>query len=218
MNDSIIILTTTVNIFNVRKIYQISRDERVETYISSILKWLKTDFKIIVVDNSGYTFPEIENSDNLCKISYTYNNVSIPEKHAFIANSGEKGHHEMFAIYHAYNNIPTSWNYKNIFKLTGRYYIPDFKTHIEKIPDSYHYYIQSNESMCELYGGHKDYVHNLIILPFISQKHKILETLKKNRLEELVNNSKNKNIVYKFPKLIVDPVIKGSRNTIMTKI
>ena len=38
MNDSIIILTTTVNIFNVRKIYQISRDERVETYISSILK------------------------------------------------------------------------------------------------------------------------------------------------------------------------------------
>ena len=218
MNDTIVILTTTVNIFNVRKIYQTSREERIKTYVSSILKWLKTDFKIIVVDNSGYTFPEIENGDNLCKLSYTYNNVSIPDKHKFIVNSGEKGHHEMFAIYYAFNNIPTCWDYKKLFKLTGRYYIPEFKTYLERIPDYYHYYIQNNDVMCELYGGHKDYVHNLIMLPFISQRHNILETLKKKRIEEIVNNSEKKDIVYKFPKLIVDPVIKGSRNTIMTKI
>ena len=36
-------------------------------------------------------------------------------------------------------------------------------------------------AMCELYGGHKDYVHNLIMLPFISQRHNILETLKKKQ-------------------------------------
>ena len=131
MNDSIVILTTTVNIFNVRKIYQTSRDERVETYVSSILKWLKTDFKIIVVDNSGYTFPEIENGDNLCKLSYTYNNVSIPDKHAFIVQIVvRKGIMKCLLFIMPLIIFLHLGIIKILFKLTGRYYIPDFKTHI----------------------------------------------------------------------------------------
>ena len=218
MSDTIIILTTTVNIFNVNKIFQKSSSERLQTYISSINKWLKTDFKIVVVDNSGYTFPEINITKNLHVISYYYDNIDVEEKDKFILFSNEKGHHEMLAINYAFNHIPSQWNYQKIFKLTGRYFIPNFEQYVDNIPDEAVYYIQKRDIMCELYGGKKEKVIDLFKLPTLKNKRQISEIIKKERIEEILKNTNNKNIVYKFPELKVDPVIKGSRNTIMTKI
>ena len=218
MSDTIIILTTTVEIFNVYKVFQKDKNKRLNTYLNAIQKWLNTDFKIIVVDNSGYTFPELEKNNNLHILSYYHNNIDIEEENKFILTSTEKGHHEMLAIYHAYNNIPSSWKYDKIFKLTGRYFIQNFKHYIDNIPHEALYYIQNRNVMCELYGGKKDSVIDLFKLPTINNKRQICETIKKERIDEILKNTNNKNIVYKFPKLLVGPVIKGSRDTIMTKI
>lgn len=218
MSDTIIILTTTVQIFNVYKVFQQDKNERLKTYLDAIKKWIDTDFKIIIVDNSGYTFSELEKKDNLHILYYYHDNINVKEESKFILSSTEKGHHEMLAINHAYNNIPIDWKYEKIFKLTGRYYIPNFKHYVDNIPSEALYYIQNRDVMCELYGGNKNYVIELFKLPTIKNKRQISETIKKERIEYILKNSTNKNIVYKFPKLSVDPVIKGSRNTIMTKI
>ena len=218
MSDTLIILTTTVNVFNVNKVFQKSSSERLQTYISSINKWLKTDFKIVVVDNSGYTFPEIKPTKNLHIISYFYNKIDVNESDKFILFSNEKGHHEMLAINYAFNHIPNEWKYEKIFKLTGRYFIPNFKQYVDNIPQEALYYIQNRDVMCELYGGKRENVIDLFKLPTIKNKRQISETIKKERIDEILRKTNNKNIVYKFPKLLVDPVIKGSRDTIMTKI
>lgn len=218
MSDTIIILTTTVQIFNVYKVFQQDKNDRLTTYLNAIQKWLDTDFKIILVDNSGYTFPELKKNNNLHIISYYYDDIDIQEEYKFILSSTEKGHHEMLAIHQAYNNIPSSWKYDKIFKLTGRYFIPNFKYYVDNIPQEALYYIQNRDIMCELYGGKKNNVMDLFKLPTIKNKKQISETIKKERIDEILKNTNNKNIVYKFPKISVDPVIKGSRNTIMTKI
>lgn len=218
MSDTIIILTCTVKIFNVHKVFQSDSDERLKTYTNAITKWQNTDFKIIIVDNSGYTFPEIQRNDNIHILSYMYNELNLEKEYNFLLTSNEKGHHEMTSIYYAFNNIPTHWNYSKILKLTGRYFIPNFRKYIDEIPEDCLYYIQNRDVMCELYGGKKENVIELFKLPTIKYKRQISEYIKKERIEQLVNNSDNKNIVYKFPRLDVDPVIKGSRDTIMRKI
>ena len=55
-----IVLTTTVNVHNVNNLHQKKKEERIQTYLASIHKWLLTDLPIIVVENSGYTFPELK--------------------------------------------------------------------------------------------------------------------------------------------------------------
>ena len=64
-----IILTSTVNI-NKKKsfLYQIDKNERINTYLKSILQWLnKTNFNIILVENSGYNFDELNNEKEIYK-------------------------------------------------------------------------------------------------------------------------------------------------------
>jgi hypothetical protein len=57
----IIILTTTVFIQEKVYIYQKDPQERINTYLKSIKQWItKTNFKIIVVENSGYQFDELK--------------------------------------------------------------------------------------------------------------------------------------------------------------
>ena len=54
-----ILLTTTVNVHKVG-LKQKNKEERIQTYLASIHQWLLTDLPIIVVENSGYTFPELK--------------------------------------------------------------------------------------------------------------------------------------------------------------
>ena len=73
--------------------------------------------------------------------------------------------------------------------------------------------------MCELYGGRKNNAIDLFKLPTMKNRRQISETIKKERIDEILKiNGNDTNIVYKFPKLKVEPVIKGSRNTIMNEI
>ena len=54
-----IILTSTVYI-NTKKshLYQTDPNERIQTYIKSVLQWINnTNFNIVLVENSGYLCP-----------------------------------------------------------------------------------------------------------------------------------------------------------------
>lgn len=219
-SETIIILTSTVNIFKVHQIYQTDKEERLTTYLTAIRKWIKTNFKIILVDNSDYVYDEIENSDNFLKLHYNYNNLSLqlPRESQYIIQSNEKGHHEMLSVHYALQNIPVNWNYNKVFKLTGRYYIPNFESHIEKIRDDQIFYIQNNIIRCELYGCCKSKLNDIFQLPTEKDKRSILEYIKKNRIEKIIEQYKTSDIIHYFPVLKVDAVIKGSRNTIMNHI
>ena len=57
MNNICIILTSTVNVTK-HTAFQIDKHERINTYLKSIMSWLKnTDLNIVVVENSGYLLP-----------------------------------------------------------------------------------------------------------------------------------------------------------------
>ena len=214
MEDNIIILTTTVNVFDVHVLYQKSKSDRIKTYNKSISKWLKTNFKIIVVDNSGYNFPNFIENERFIKLNYVYEELDIPSEYNFIRKSKNKGTHEMLSIIYAQQNIPTCWKYKKIFKLTGRYFIPYFYDHIKNIDKKSKFYIQDNEDRCELFGCHKDYFNYLFILPIESQDFIILENQKKKIIKELRKQFK----VYNFPKINVDKVLKGSSNRLISSL
>ena len=57
-----IILTSTVNV-NIKKswLFQINKNDRLDTYLKSVKQWLEnTKFNIILVENSGYNFNELD--------------------------------------------------------------------------------------------------------------------------------------------------------------
>jgi len=63
-NKVSIILTTTVHVTQ-NSAFQVNKTDRINTYLKSIHLWLKyTDFNIIVVENSGYLFEELDNELN----------------------------------------------------------------------------------------------------------------------------------------------------------
>jgi hypothetical protein len=64
-----IILTSTVNV-NPSKDWIFQRDSslRIQTYLKSILQWLtKTNFNIVLVENSGYSFDELNHEKQFYK-------------------------------------------------------------------------------------------------------------------------------------------------------
>ena len=63
-----ILLTATVNVQAKPIIYQRNKQERLNTYLKAIRQWLtKTNFKIVLVENSGYTFPELQQEKEIFK-------------------------------------------------------------------------------------------------------------------------------------------------------
>ena len=78
-------------------------------YLEIIRLWLyNTDLKIIVIENSGYSFPELNDLKEKFKerfklITFDYNNIQIKDKE-FLEHKQAKGHHELYAINYAFKN------------------------------------------------------------------------------------------------------------------
>ena len=165
-----IILTTTVFIQN--KIYLFQKDpiERLKTYNKSIHNWIKNskDIKIIVVENSGYTFNEFKKyiSDRFEII--TFNENTLPEAQHLVHNNS-KGASELFSINYAINN---SKNIKDdfIIKITGRYFIPGFEEYLSQFDlNQYDALSQHSLGNCEVIGcsyNKKNILFNEIITDF----------------------------------------------------
>ena len=156
-NDICILLTTTVSVKkDMQFVAQSDKDERVQTYLKAIRKWLRnTDYKVVVVENSGYTFEElgkekIKYKDRFEVITFTEETLKGAEYLKEITN---KGDHEVFAVRYAYEHSKLLQDSDFIIKITGRYYIPGLQSYLQRTHlKQYHAISQSDSGRCELIG------------------------------------------------------------------
>ena len=103
-----IILTSTVNVNYAKDyLFQIDPHNRIQTYLRSILQWLnKTNFKIILVENSGYKFDELNNEKQIYKDRFeviTFKENEVPEAN-YLKDNISKGSSEIFSIKYAFDH------------------------------------------------------------------------------------------------------------------
>jgi hypothetical protein len=135
-NNITIILTTTVYVdCNKEWIYQTNSNERILLYLSKIKLWLEnTKFKIVLVENSGYTYPELK--EYLIKYKerfeiITYKECDLPD-YNIIKKTRTKGISELYAINYAYDHSLMARDSSHIIKITGRYYIDELENYLNK--------------------------------------------------------------------------------------
>jgi len=147
--ETVIILTTTVYVQNKCYVFQTDPTERIKMYLKSINQWLeKTNFKIFLVENSGYPFNEFSESERFKKICF--NESTLPEAQYLIGNNS-KGASELFSINYTKPFLP-----KNCFviKITGRYFISNFEKYLKNNLFDHDVISQKSKNRCEIVGCH----------------------------------------------------------------
>jgi len=205
-----IILTTTVNTnLNVEN-YQNNSQDRLKTYLQSIKQWLKDkECYIVIVENSGYKFEELDLEINKHEVIYFKESEQNEAK--LLSSSSDKSLHEFYSINYALKNSKIIKMMKAddyIFKLTGRYYIPNFIDHLKVLKNDTEIVIQStNHKMfyrlgirCEIIGCRK----------YISQ-YLFNVNFKENRYAEMIYSSRAKNFknIVKLPHMKIDTFFSG---------
>jgi hypothetical protein len=161
-----IILTSTVNTRQGKSwVFQREPTLRIETYLKSILQWLtKTNFNIVLVENSGYHYDELNNEKEIYKNRFeviTFNEIDLEEAQ-YLEGNNSKGASEIFAINYAYlhSNLINSSNF--IIKITARFFIDELEQYLGLFDlNDYDCLTQHNRDRCEMVGSH--YKHFLDI-------------------------------------------------------
>lgn len=164
IDNIFIILTSTVNInTNLGHVCQVDINERVSVYLKSVKSWLhETNFNIILVENSGYNFDELDDEKNIYKNRFeviTYNEKESEECFG-LKNNKSKGASELFSINVAHNLSTLIREKKTkskepvfIIKVTGRYFIPELQNYfINNNLMEYECLTQNNTKRCEMLG------------------------------------------------------------------
>jgi len=169
-----IILTSTVNV-DLRKCgtFQSNVNDRLETYLKSILQWLtKTQFKIVLVENSGYNFDELNNEKILYKNRFeviTFVEKDLAEAQ-YCANTAAKGNSEMFAINYAFNNSKIIHSSNFVIKITARFFINELEEFLNQFDlDKYDCLTQQNRDRCEMVGSHYKNFHYIFDRKLLNQ-------------------------------------------------
>ena len=161
-----IILTSTVNV-DYNKVYLFQKDpiSRKEIYLKSILQWLhKTNFHIIVVDNSGYEYNELDNEKTIYKnrfevISFKENEL---EETKYLENKVSKGASEIFSIDYAYRHSTIIHQSNFIIKITCRYFIPELEDYLRVFDlNKWDCLTQNIRNRCEMVGSHYKNFNNI---------------------------------------------------------
>ena len=161
MNNTTIILTSTVNV-NLAKsfIFQKNVDSRLETYKKSILQWLnKTSFNILLVENSGYTFDELNNEKEIYKDRFeviTFKESELQEAN-YLKIDNSKGSGEVFSIDYAFRHSKIIHSSNFIIKVTCRFFIPELEKYLSNFDlNNYDCLTQNNRNRCEMVGSHRN--------------------------------------------------------------
>jgi hypothetical protein len=156
-----ILLTTTVHVHDTNHLHQTNKEERIQTYLASIYQWLLTDLPIVVVENSGYTFPELKGT----RVEViTFKNEEDKEFHHFLHSLVQlkgKGLYEIRSIRYACEHSILLKECTHIMKVTGRYFIPSLESILKKLPFSTKAVRQYHTDQCEVVGCRKDYVETI---------------------------------------------------------
>lgn len=169
-----IILTSTVNV-NLNKIFlsQIDKNERLNTYMKSIKQWLvNTNFNIVLVENSGYQFEELQEEKEIYKnrfeiISFVEQEL---EEAQYLKYDNSKGTSELFSINYAFNHSEIIKNSIFIIKITARYYIPGLQEYLLDFDlNNYDCLTQNNRDRCEMVGCHYNNFQHLFNNNFVDE-------------------------------------------------
>jgi hypothetical protein len=156
-----ILLTTTVNVHDTNYLHQRNKEERIQTYLTSIQQWLLTDLPIVVVENSGYTFPELKGT----RVEViTFNSMDDKPFHSFLKSLIQlkgKGLYEIHSIRYACEHSHILKSCTHVMKVTGRYFIPSLERIIQSLPSSTKAVRQHNANQCEVVGCRKDYIDTI---------------------------------------------------------
>jgi hypothetical protein len=174
--NTTIILTSTIDVHNVRCNSQTDSNDRLCVYLKSIKRWLtETHFNIVLVENSGYVFPELDNEKEMYKDRFeviTFKECDVPQSEYLTKlddkGLGSKGNHEIFAINYAIQNSeliqPTSF----LIKITARYFINELEDYLSIYNlNNVDCLTQHNRDRCEMVGchyKHHSYVFNIYTL------------------------------------------------------
>jgi len=157
-----IILTTTVTVQDKVYLFQTDKNERAQVYTKKIKQWLyESNFRIVVVENTGYTFEELQAEKELFKhrfevISYVESEL---EEADFLKGNPYKGASEIFSIEYAYKTSPLCQQADFIIKITGRFFIPQLEEYVKQFDlNQYDVLTQYKQNRCEMLGCHKDHV------------------------------------------------------------
>ena len=212
-----IILTTTVNCQeNIYCMKMRNPEIRKKIYVKAIKQWLeKTQIPIIVVENSGYLYPEIDRNkydENRLEI-ITFHEENEPDA-VNLKNNTSKGYHEMYSIIYAYRNSKKIIdNVDFIIKITGRYFISDFEKTCDNFLKKGIYFIQqSNENNCEIIGCHKHVFGYLFDLDYHDPQDYV-EMIYKKRMENM-----NPLYIWKCPQFEIEATISGGWEFLKTQL
>jgi len=208
--------------------------DRLEFYLKSIKQWLDlTNFKICVIENSGYTFSELSEYTNKYNDRFeilTFNELNLTNGLEHLIYNNSKGASEMYSIIYAYSNTKFKNNINFVIKITGRYFIPDFQNfliQVDIISNTKHISIhdnndliiglqQSNNMRCEILGIHILFF-NIIYNFNLSDDNNIfyphVEYIYSNRFKLL-----NQNKIIKLPVFKIEPTQMGGIETIVTEL
>jgi hypothetical protein len=190
-----LILTSTVCV-NLKKgyLYQTNKNERLKTYLKSILKWLeKTNFNIVLVENSGYAYDEL--NDEKEKYKHRFEVISFLESDLenakYLENDISKGSSELFSINYAYDNSRLVKQSNFIIKITARFFIPELEEYLSNYDlDVYDCLTQSNRLRCEMVGSHSKnfaYIFNLSMINKNGKFRDYVEGIWKERTSDFEN-------------------------------
>jgi hypothetical protein len=170
-----IVLTTTVNVHKVG-LKQKKKEERIQTYLASIHQWLLTDLPIIVVENSGYTFPELKGTRVEVVTFKSMDDVEFVHFMSFL-NLKEKGLYEMHSLHYTLKHSNLLKKCTHFMKVTGRYFIPSLEVILKKLNYSTKAVRQHNANQCEVIGCRKDYFDYLFHYLVLKKDHTLTDNV-----------------------------------------
>ena len=183
-----IILTSTINTnnninFNNDK----NKMDRLKRYNYSINHWINnTKLNIVLVENSGFTYPELEETSYFEKIIY---DVVKTREYNYLKNSKAKGQYECHSINYAFKHSNLLKKADYIIKVTGRFFPIELETVLYKnLHNNIRYIRQNNINKCEIVGCHKSCFNKLFNFP-VSHNH--VETSYRN----IIKNNIPENIL-----------------------
>ena len=191
-----IILTSTVDVFNnIDSCVQTDRNDRINTYKKSVLQWLeKTSFHIIIVENSGYDFPELDAEKEKYKDRFeviSFKEAELEEAD-YLRDKNSKGEHELFEIQYAYKNSKFIQKSSFIIKVTGRFFIPGFEEYLKEVNiNKYNILSQHQKERCEMAGSNHAFFYQMFDLRLLTKDgdyDPFLETVFLHRSTYMIEN------------------------------
>jgi hypothetical protein len=195
--------------------------ERADIYVKSVKKWLyETSLPIILVENSGYEFPELEFEKDMFKERFEivlFDENEVREA-AYLKDNHSKGTHEVFSIYYAkrQSKLISQSACNFIIKVTGRFFIPEFESYLKKQDLSNIKALRQNNVLnCQIVGTHIDqfsFIFNKRCFyrdEYAKYENDFIEILYKDKIDSLPKEN-----VLNCPVFEIEPTIDGKNETI----